>query len=96
MTPWLALLLGLVIVAILVAYDAKRVVLVVLAVLCFLGALISVFLGAVGANDDVGSSWSDSGPRLMLRWAASLGIIGVTSLLALLWPRLWDRKRRHP
>jgi peptidoglycan biosynthesis protein MviN/MurJ (putative lipid II flippase) len=93
MTPWIALLLGLVVVAILAAYDVKPMVLVILAAACSLGALVSVFLGAVGANDDLGSSWSDSGPRLMLRWAASFVIIGGTSLFALLWPRLSRRQR---
>ena len=93
MTSWTALLLGLAVVGILVAYNARPVVLILLAVACFMGAMISFWLAAASANDEVGTSWSDSGPQLMLRWAATCVLVGVTSLLALAWPRLWRRNR---
>jgi hypothetical protein len=54
----------------------------------FAVAAVLMFLGYVGATDDVGSSWSSGAPRVALRWAEALAIAGIGSLLALLWDSL--------
>jgi xanthine/uracil/vitamin C permease (AzgA family) len=97
MTPWIALLLGLAIVAVLVMRDARPGLYIGLGATCLLAALISLYFGYAGANEDVGTSWSNEEPQRALRWAASFTAVGVTNLVAVGWAAFWrwrDRRRR--
>jgi hypothetical protein len=72
--------------------DPVVIALEILAVLLLIGAAGSVFGGLVGATGDVGSSWSDPGPRNDVRIAAGCAAAAVACLLGAWVVHRWNQR----